>query len=134
LTVDKLSKEEAYLLKVLRFLIIKPEFIAIDNILSLVSKTHMDKIFEFIKQNQITMLNVTNDLNESLYGNKLFVLENFVLILEGSTMSVLKTDNLLKRLGFSLPLTVDLSIELIHYDVLDKIYKDKKKLVNALWK
>lgn len=129
-----LSKEEEYLVKILRYLIIKPRFLAIDNILSNINKSDMTKFFAFVKKHEITVLNVTTDLDEALYGNKLYVLENFVLILEGSTLSVLKTDTLLKRLGFKLPIAVDLSIELNHYDVLKKIYIDKEKLVNALWK
>lgn len=132
--IKELTREELYMIKILRYLIIVPEFLAIDSILSCVSKANRDKIVAFIKRHEITCLNVTADLDDSLYGNKLFVLENFVLILEGSTMSVLKTDTLLKRLGFKLPLAVDLSIELIHYDVLKKIYTEKEKLVAALWK
>lgn len=129
-----LSSEERALVKILRYLIIKPAFLAIDNLTTELSPIDQKKLFDFVKKNKITFLNVTNDLELSLYGNKLYVLENFVLILEGSTLSVLKTDTLLKRLGFKLPFAVELSIELNHYDVLNKIYTDKEKLVNALWK
>lgn len=132
--IKDLEKEEVALIKLLRYLIIKPAFMALDNALSLLSDSDVKKFFEFVHKNQITVLNVTTDLNQSLYGNKLFILENFVLILEGSTLSVLKTDTLLKRLGFKLPLAVELSIELGHYDVLNKIYTEKEKLVNTLWK
>lgn len=129
-----LAYKDAYLIKILRYLIIIPSFIAIDCILSNLSLEDKKRVFDFIKENKITLLNVTTDLNDSLYGNKLFVIENFVLILEGSVLSVLKTDTLLKRLGFELPLEVDLSIELNHYEVLDKVYTDRDKLVKELWK
>ncbi len=129
-----LSTEELYLVKILRYLIIFPRFLAIDMILSNLSEIDIKKFFDFVHKNKITLLNVTNDLNLALYGNKLLVLESFVLILEGNTQSVLKTDTLLKRLGFKLPLPVELSIELNHYDVLNKVYTDKEKLVSALWK
>lgn len=133
-SIKDLTREEKYLVKVLRYLIIKPAFLAIDSILANLSKTNLKNFFDYVKKNKMTVLNVTTDLEQSLYGNKLFVLENFVLILEGSTTSVLKTDTLLKRLGFKLPLAIDLSIELGHYDVLNKIYTENEKLVNALWK
>lgn len=134
MSFKEMTYEDRYLIKILRFLIIKPEFIAIDNILSNLTKTNRKKITEFIKNNKLTLLNVTTNLEDALLGNKLYVLENFVLILEGTTLSILKTDTILKRLGFSLPLSVDLSIELNHYEILDKIYTDQKKLVNELWK
>lgn len=132
--IKRLSKKEELLIKILRYLIIKPKFIAIDGLLTPLSKDTKKAFFNYIKNNKITVLNVTTDLDDSLFGNKLFVLDNFVLILEGSTLSVLKTDTLLKRLGFKLPVAVDLSIELNHYDVLKKIITDNEKLVNALWK
>lgn len=132
--LDKLPSIDAYLIKILRFLIVEPKFFAVDNIFSNISITHKKKIVEFIKNNNMTFLNVSTNLDDALLGNKLFVLENFVLILEGNPISVLKTDTLLKRLGFRLPLPVDLSIELNHYDILKKVYTDKEKLVNELWK
>lgn len=129
-----LTKKQAALIKILRYLIIKPKFLAIDNILSNLDTISIKKFFDYIKKNNITLLNVSSNLDQALYGNKLYVLENFVLILEGYTLSVLKTDTLLKRLGFRLPLAVDLSIELGHYEVIKKIYTESDKLVKALWK
>lgn len=134
ISIQKLSYSVTSLIKILRYLIIKPKFIAIDNLLSVVSIKRRNQIINYIKENKITLLNVSSNLEDSLLGNKLFVLENFVLILEGSTTSVLKADTLLKRLGFRLPLIVDLSIELIHYDLLDNIYTEEEKLVEKLWK
>lgn len=132
--IAQLPREKLYAIKLLRYLIVQPKFLAIDGILDCTGRDFKKIFFEYIKKHNITLLNVTNNLDDALYGNKLFVLENFVLILEGNTLSVLKTDTLLKRLGFKLPLPVDLSIELNHYDVLKKIYTENEKLVNALWK
>lgn len=133
-SISSLTLEQKELVKILRYLVISPSFIAIDNSLSNLSTLDKRLFFEYIKKHHITLLNVTTDLNDALFGNKIYVLENFILILEGSTLSVLKMDTLLKRLGFKLPLPVNLSIELNNYDVLKKIYKDNEKLVNALWK
>lgn len=133
-SISNLSHEEEYLIKILRFLILEPSIIAMDNMLANISKENKIKIVKYIKECNITFLNITNDINETLLGNRIYVLENFELILEGSTLSVLKTDTLLKRLGYKLPLPVDLSIELIHYDLIDKVYTSLEKLVSVLWK
>lgn len=132
--IKELNKRQKNLIKVLRFLIVEPKALALDNVLANLYKSDLEKFFEFVKKNKITVLNVTTDLNQAIYGNKLYVLENFVLILEGSTNSVLKTDTLLKRLGFRLPLAVELSIELGHYEILKKLYTDMEKLVKTIWK
>ena len=73
-------------------------------------------------------------MTDTLFGNKIYVLSDFTLVLEGPTQTVLKTDTMLKRFGFKLPDEVELSIELINYGILNKIYLDKEKLVNSLWK
>lgn len=132
--ISKLSYREICLIKILRYLIIEPTFLAIDCLFSYLTTTDKEALINYVKHNKITLLNVVNDLNDTLYGNKIYVLEDFELIMSGNTSSVLKADTLLKRMGFSLPLAVYLSIELINYDVLKKVYLDTDKLVGALWK
>ena len=132
--IFELSCRDIYLLKILRYLIIEPKLIAIDCIFSLLSQEYKKLLIEYIKDHDITLINVVNDLNDTLYGNKIYVLDDFELIMSGNTSSVLKADTLLKRLGFTLPLPIELSIQLINYDVLKKIYTDTEKLVGALWK
>ena len=122
------------LIKILRFLIIDPAFIAIDGLFGGIQEENKNKFIEYLKESKITLLNVVSNLNDTLYGNKIFVLDNFTLVLEGSTKSILKTDTMLKKLGYDLPDEVELSIELMNYGVLNKIYIDKEKLVNTLWK
>lgn len=132
--LDRLSYGKQYLIKILKYLIIKPKVLAIDNMLINLSKKDKDLIIDYVKKNKITLINVTTDLNETLYGNKVFVMENFVMIMEGPTLTVLQADTILKRLGFKLPLAVSLSIELGNYGIIDKVYTSSEKLVKALWK
>ena len=132
--IENLNIEKKYLIKILRFLIIQPDFFAIDEIFSILNENDKKKIIKFIKEKKITFLNVINNLNDTKYGSRIIILEKFVNIFEGDTLSVLKTDNIIKRLGFSLPPVINLSIELNHYEVLDKIYTKKEDLVNELWK
>ena len=115
-------------------MIVNPLFLAIDEIFSLLEESDKEKLINYVRDNKITLLNVVNNLNDTLYGDKIYILENFVLVMEGDTITVLKTDNILKRMGFAIPPSIDLSTQLIHYNVLDKIYTSKEKLVNALWK
>lgn len=132
--LSDLQEEQINLIKILKYLVINPEFLAIDTILTRLSILDKRLFFEYIKKYKITLLNVTTDLNEALFGNKMYCLDNFTSILEGSTFSVLKADTVLKRLGFKLPLAVNMSIGLNNYDIIKKYYKDNEKLVNALWK
>ena len=54
-------------------------------------------------------------------------------VLEGNKEVVLKNEKLLKKLGFGVPFVVDLSIQLMYYDILDKVYFDVDNLLEALW-
>ena len=130
----ELSYRDKVLIRILSYLIIEPSFLAIDCVFSLLSNTNKKRLIEYIKENKITLLNVINDLNDTLLGNKIYIIDNHELIMNGSTTSILKADTVLKRLGFSLPLATDLSIQLVNYEILKKIYNDSDKLVGALWK
>jgi len=132
--IEKLNIEKKYLVKILRFLIVNPDFFAIDEIFSILNENDKKKIISYIKENEITFLNVINNLEDTKYGTRIIIMEKFVNIFEGDTLSVLKTDNIIKRLGFALPPVIDLSIELNHYGVLKKVYTKKEELVNELWK
>ncbi len=134
LDIDRLSFGKQNLIKILRYLIIHPKVVAIDNLLVNLSKEDKNRVIDYIKKYEMTLINVTNDLSETLYGNRIFVLENFVMIMEGNTLTVLQADTLLKRLGFKLPLAVGLSIELGNYGLIKKVYTTNEKLVKALWK
>ena len=132
--LNKLDYNTQTLIKILRYLIIEPKFIAIDCLFSGLNKKDKKILTDVIIERDMTLLNVIYDLEDALYGNKICVLDDFTTILEGNTLSILKTDTLLKRLGFKLPLAINLSIELNHYEVIKKIYTDKERLIKELWK
>ena len=56
------------------------------------------------------------------------------ILMEGPTLAVLKEEKIMKRLGFSLPFFIDLSLQLQSYDLIDDIYLDGKELTERLWK
>ena len=94
----------------------------------------IDKLFKFMNDNNISFINVTNNVELSLYTNYLIVYDDKNILIEGNTIEVLKNNKLLKRLGFNLPFMVDLSLLLKDYDLINDIYLDKKELVDTLWK
>jgi len=132
--LNKLDYNNQTLIKILRYLIIEPKFIAIDSLFSGLKEKDKKIIADIIIDRDMTLLNVIYNLEDTLYGNKICVLDDFTTILEGNTLSILKTDTIIKRLGFKLPLAVNLSIELNHYEVIKKIYADKERLIKELWR
>lgn len=104
------------------------------NVLNNLDDTKFKELFSYMKSNNILFINITNNVELCLYTDYLIVYDKENILIEGSTLEVLKNDRLLKRLGFNLPFMVDLSILLKDYGLIDKIYLDKESLVNELWK
>jgi len=89
--------------------------------------------FNNMEERNINFVNITSNLEETLYAHELIVISNEQVVVQGSTISVLKEEKLLKRLGYRLPFVVDLSLQLNSYDIIDSIFLDEELLVNKLW-
>ena len=76
----------------------------------------------------------TNNLEEVLEANYLYILNKGKIAMEGTPLEVLKQDNKLNKLGLELPLMVDLSVKLHDYDLLKDIIIDMDRMVDTLWK
>lgn len=90
-------------------------------------------LIKLMDMRNISFINITSKVEDAVFSDYIFVYDNEDLVLEGNMESVLKEEKILKRLGFGLPFTVDLSIQLGFYDVLDKVYYNVQDLVEALW-
>jgi len=106
----------------------------IANIADEISKRKIFKILKECNEKGVTILNITHDLNESLYGNDIVLLQGGKVLLHGSKEDVLKQETKLKRAGLELPFLADLSIRLMYYGILDHMILDMDEMVNAIWK
>lgn len=64
----------------------------------------------------------------------LMVVHNNEIIMEGNTKEVLNVEKIIKKLGFNMPLIMELSNGLKYYNVVNKTYYDIESLVDDLWK
>lgn len=132
--IDLLTLDKRVLVKILSFLIIDPKIIGIDNLLLYLSKQHMNLIIKYIKEKNISLINVTSDSELLLFSDDIVVLNNFKAIICGNVNSVLEGNSILPYIGIKLPFTVDLSHNLILYGVVDKVMSDSRKMVDKIWK
>lgn len=101
--------------------------------LSLLNNKEKKEIFDLLDKQSINYVNVTSNVEDSLFGDYIIVYDEDMKVLEGNKELVLKNEKLLKKLGFGVPFVVDLSIQLMYYDILDKVYFDVDNLLEALW-
>ena len=112
---------------------VKTNFIVFDDALRTLSQKEKERFFNNMEERNINFVNITSNLEETLYAHELIVISNEQVVMQGSTISVLKEEKLLKRLGYRLPFVVDLSLQLNSYDIIDSIFLDEELLVNKLW-
>lgn len=124
-------------MKIMSSLIIRPKVFVIDNILSLLDYNDKILVFDILKEfckDTGIVINFTNDIEETMYGEKIIIIYDKKLICEGKTLSVLNEEKILRRLGLGLPFIVELNKYLMDYKLIDKYYLTNKKLVGAIWK
>lgn len=125
--------EKAYI-KILSLLIINPSILGIDDMLTYLTTNQKLKIIKYAKNNKISILNVTTNPEELLYGTDIIILDNNHLVAYEPSDIILSDDKYLSKIGMHLPFIVEMSTNLNYYDLLKKKYFDMKALVGELWK
>ena len=133
-----LSGGEKQLVALASALVIDPELLILDEALTMIDILTRNKIYDILdrlhKEKQITIINVTHDMDEVLYCDNLIVMDNGKIVLEGPKEEVLREEKAFNRLGLKLPFLVELSIKLSYYGVVDKIIFDMEEMVDIIWK
>ena len=91
-------------------------------------------ILDEYKNNGGIIINVTNDIEETLNSDRIIILHDNALVCDGKTLSVLNEEKILKRLGVGIPFIVELNKYFMDYGMINKYYLSNERLVNALWK
>ena len=132
--IDDLSLNDRTLVKILSYALIKPSFIAIDDLLIDLNTRTKILLLNYLNSKEIRLINVTSNMEDVLYTDYLLCLYDGISAIDGRTLDVLDNEKILKRLGFDLPFMVDLSIQLQLYGLINKSYLNKEGMVDALWR
>lgn len=109
------------------------KIVVLNESLSVLSNKEKKEIFDLLDKQNINYVNVTSNVEDALFGDYVIVYDEDMKVLEGNRDVVLKNEKILKKLGFGVPFVVDLSIQLMYYDILDRVYFDVDNLLEALW-
>lgn len=134
---NSLGSSDKAKLKILSSLIYEPKILILDNILSEMDYNERLRVISLLKEyvkNGNVVLNFTSEIEESLIGDRIIILGDNKVIADGSTMSILKEEKLMKKLGFGLPFIIELNKYLIDYGIISNYESDMERLVNSIWK
>ena len=129
-----MSTENRIFIKILSLLIIEPALFCVDDLLTYLSKDKKIKILNYIKDKNITFLNVTNDMEELLLLDKVLILSKGKKVIYDKTINILENENLFKELGISLPFIYDINNMLKDYELINENHIVYRELVDLLWK
>lgn len=135
---QNLSGGEKQLVALASALVHSPKILILDEALTMVDNNVRKKVYGILKDlhtnKNMTIINVTHDMDETLYGDDIILIDNGNIILKGPKEEVLKEEKVFNKLKLELPFMADLSIKLMYYDLIDHIILDMNEMVNTIWK
>lgn len=133
-SINNLNLNDRTLVKILSYAIMEPTYLALDDLLVDLDTRTKILLLNYLNSKDIMLINVTTNMEDVLYTDYMMCLYDGISAIDGKTLEVLKNEKILKRLGFSLPFVLDLSIQLELYGLISKTYLNKEGLVKNLWK
>ena len=132
---EELTNKELILIQIAIALSNNPKILLLDDVFTYLDKKEIEDVVKTIKTyKDLTTILTTINLNDSLYTDYLYIINDKKIILKGEPLKVLEKDNIINKSGLNLPFMVDLSVKLKDYELLDSIELDKDRMVNKLWK
>ena len=133
-----LSGGEKQLVALASALVHEPKILILDEALTMVDVRTRKQIYSILedinKNKNMTIINVTHDMDELLYGDDIILIDNGNVILKGPKEEVLLEEKIFNSLNLELPFMVNLSIKLKYYGLVDKLIFDMKEMVDQIWK
>ena len=137
-SLNSLSGGEKQLVALASALIKEPKILILDEALSMIDGVTKKQILNILKrlnnEKKMTIINVTHDIEETVYGSDIVVLSEGKIVLNDSKLNIYKEERLLKKLGLDLPFMVDLSNKLGYYGLVSDTMLNMNEMVNHLWK
>ena len=133
--IYKLTSENKILLQFAKAIVKDPKIIIIDGVLEYLNMSNKKTIIKILNQlnnKGTTIINATNNQNDSIIGTHIAIIAEKNIIY-GPTNAILENEDLFQYSNIELPFIVDLSHKLQFYNMIDKTYLDTEKLVEDLW-
>lgn len=118
-------------------LIFNPKILILDESLHQLTPSDKKEILNILKKYQrerkLTIIMITHNLENTLYSDRIVVLNEGEIYLDGSLEEVYSEKEKLSKLKLNLPFMIKLSYRLQEEGIINTIYIDPKTLMEDLW-
>ena len=128
----ELNNEQKQIIVLLSNLLSYPELLILDDALCFISTYNKNKILKYLKKQKISIINITNNVEESLFSNQIVII-NKKVVLNKPLKTALKEEKLFLDNSLNLPFIVELTLKLKYYNLLDDINLSIDDVVNKIW-
>ncbi len=93
----------------------------------------MELISEISKDEETTIIMITHHLDEAIHSDRIVVMNDGEILLNGSPKEVFTKQELLESVKLDVPFSVKASYELKELGLVDQVYTSEEELLGALW-
>lgn len=131
-SINELNNSEKQLVALASALIIQPKILILDEAFVYLENIKLN-IFDILKSLNITIINITHNIEETLAGDNIIILNNGKILINDKKEIVYTKEEMFKEANLNLPFIVDLSNKLKYYGLINKTYYNMEAMVNDLW-
>ncbi len=136
--VEELSGGEKQLISLASVLIRNPQILILDCAFTMLDSKEKERIYKILKKlhktTPITIINITQDIEESIYGDEIALMKDGKLLIHDQKEIVYSKEKLLRIMSLEPPFMVSLSTKLGYYHLVDNVFYDMNEMVDVLWK
>lgn len=119
-------------------LMLEPRILVLDEALMMVDVNERDVLLKILKdynsKKRVTIISFTHNLDEAIYSDRLVVLNQGKIVVDGSFPSVFDEERVMRKIGLEVPFSVELSQKLRVYKLVDNVHLNLERLVDEVWK
>ena len=132
--INDLNTNQKQLVCLASALVHNPKILILDEALAILDTNTKDDVINLLKSyKEMSIIIISHDIEDTLCSDRVVVLNNGEVVLQGSKEDIYSEEKMLNDLGYKLPFMVELSNRLIFYGLIDHVIYDMKEMVDALW-